>query len=272
MTAVKTVSLRFKPQTEEPAIRELPAPAPTSLVQSHHEEVDSPESALKILRSQPDTDALEDVLVYLSGRKSRDGFNIRIPSPFSAMIINELISTTIPDFWDGIDGLKALLLTCLRSVAGIGAVLSRLRLLVSQYKPSAGGADAERPILDMISVMSELLTGQDTSYGIWSDISFLVENQARQVLLWKEYLNYVASGKIISAVAQAEDITKLRTTLSEGLWLSNGSIYSAWLGTNIASMIRRPSSLNNAPSMKAAAQLCGKSFGIGYAGRWLLTL
>ena len=269
LTAVKTVTLRQRPQPEESHLDEVGPVKP--LVQTERAALKSPDNVLELLRSRPDTDALEDVLIYLSKRQTRDGFNIRVPSPSAAKIINELISTTIPNFWDGIDGLKTLLLDTLRSVAGIGAIVARLRLLTSSSKvanQAAQTSDSTHSVLQLASVLSQLLTSDDTTFRVLADIRRLVDNQVKQDLLWKEYLVSVASGRIIAVVAQAEDVTNTTVIIKEKSWLSDGHKYSAWLGRNVAYMVRRLARPPDKFDINAAAQMCGKAFNIGYAGRY----
>lgn len=272
LTAVKTVTLRQKPQSEDPLLTEIRPSKSASkpLIQAERLAINSPEDVLETLRSRPDTDALEDVLIYLSRRQSCHGFNIRVPSPASAKIMNELISTTIPDFWESINGLQDLLLETLRSVAGVCALVARLRLLVTQHKPTqqtVQSASATKPILDLISILSKLLKPDDTAYRMFTDIQKLVENQTKRDLLWKEYLSSVASGRIISAVAQAEDVTKVAEGIEERSWLSDGPRYSGWVGRNVAYMVRQAANPLDKPVVKAAALLFGKTSNIGYPGR-----
>lgn len=268
LTEVKTVTLRQKPQQDKPLLEEVQPAKP--LVRSHHAAISSPEDVLEILRSQPDTDFLEDVLIYLNRRQNQNGFNIRVPSPSSAKIINELVSTTIPDFWESLDGLRNLFIETLRNIASIGAIVARLRLLISQYKPNkqdVQSSDAARPILVLISVLSQILETDDLSSRVFADMNRLVESQTKRDLLWKEYVASVASGRIVSAVAQAEVATNTAASISQRSWLSEGPKYSAWLGRNVAQIVQQASSSTGENVFKAAAQLCGKAFSIGYGGQ-----
>lgn len=270
LTAVKTVSLRPKPQTEPAVIQEVRVEKRPQVQTQHHEPVTSPENVLRVLRSSPDLDALKDALQYLTlPSKAQHDFNIRIPSASAAKIVNELIVTTIPDFWDSIEETRPILLRSLRSIAGIGALLARLNLLIAKHEASKQrlqDTEAARPIKEIITVFSKLLSGDGLSLQVWEDINELIENQTKRMLLWKEFLSSTASGKIISAVAHAEDLVKATRSTNEGSWLSNGSEYSAWLGRNVAIMARRAEGAGHEPIAKATAQLLGKSFGIGYPG------
>ncbi|KAL1305668.1 hypothetical protein AAFC00_007261 [Neodothiora populina] len=271
LTEVKTVTLRPKPNTgsaNELRLKEHKVTKP--LIQSEPPVIKSPEDVLDILRSQPDIDTLEDVLIYLSQRQGKDGFDIRLPSPASARIVHEIVNTTIPDFWENLGGLRDLLLQVLRSIAGISATLARLQLLVSECKTnkqSPKSSNATSPIRDLIAVLGHICNTDDLTFQILSNVRKLAQNQTRSDLLWKEYLATIATGRIVSSVAEAETVLDLSTAADERSWLSDGSRYSAWLGRNVAHMVRQSSSLPEDPNVKAAAQLYGKACNIGYAAR-----
>jgi len=269
LTAVKTVTLRPKSAAETSVSEEVTATNPRIL--AARITLKTPEDALETLKSRPDSDSLEEVLIYLSRRQDRDDFSISVPSPSSAKITNELISTTIPDFWQDIGHLEKLMLDTLRTVAGIGAIVARLRSLTSQYKPDkrvAQSSNAAQPISDLINVLSGILCSDDVTYHIFTNVKTLVQSQVKQDLLWKEYLTSVATGKIVSAVAEAEDVIGTNDTDRKRSWLSDGSQYSAWLGRNVAYMARKTAESPDEPVMKAAAQMCGRALNLGYGGRF----
>lgn len=268
LTAVSTISLRTKPQDERNIIEEVSA-------EKHQPHIvrKSPTSAdevLHILRSHPDEDAVIDLLLFLNQQSQKTaGFEIKSPTPSSAKVINELINTTLPDFWDSSENFNRLVLECLRSVAGIGAILARLRLLTSQHASSQqsvkGKGETTRPLADVISIFSQLLSSNSLAQHVLADIDRLVENQAKRILLWKEFLTLVGTGKIVAAVAEAEDMVKSVASQHDPSWLSDGSKYSAWLGRNVCTMMQ--SSFKEASARKTIAQLCGKALGMGYPGR-----
>ncbi|KAG9719093.1 hypothetical protein KCU73_g14898, partial [Aureobasidium melanogenum] len=132
LTAVSTVSLRSKQKnTNKLVIEEVVPERPKS--RPIRKSPASIDEALHILRSSPDQDALHDLLLFLSQPSQQSaGFDIKIPTPSSAKLVNELINTTLPDFWGTDDQTNGLLLGCLRSVAGIGGILAKLRLSISK--------------------------------------------------------------------------------------------------------------------------------------------
>jgi telomere length regulation protein len=267
LTAVSTVSLRSKPADKKPIIEEIGQEKPRA--RAVRNSPTSTDEVLHILRSSPDTDALHDLLLFLNQPSQQSaGFDIKTPTPSSAKVVSELISTTLPDYWGSHDQTNLLIIDCLRSVAGIGAILAKLRLLISQHQSSrqgVKGSDSTRPLSDLTSVFSQLLDSDDLARNVYTDIDRLVESQAKRTLLWKEFLTLVGTGKIIASAAEAEDTVKSAEGQHEPSWLSNGSKYSAWLGRNVYAMLQQKT--KDATTYKAAAQLCGKALGIGYPGR-----
>jgi telomere length regulation protein len=267
LTAVSTVSLRSKQADKKLIIEEVVSERPKA--RTVRNSPTSSDEVLHILRSSPDTDALHDLLLFL-GQPSQQsaGFDIKIPTPSSAKVVNELINTTLPDFWGSHDQTNSLITDCLRSVAGIGAILAKLRLLISQNQSSrqrVKGAETTRPLSNLTSVFSQMLDSDDLAQNLYTDTDRLVESQAKRILLWKEFLSLVGTGKIVASVAEAEDTVKSAEGQHEPVWLSNGSKYSAWLGRNVCTMLQQKK--KDANTCKAAAQLCGKALGIGYPGR-----
>lgn len=272
LTAVSTVSLRSNPTTNKLVIEEVVAERPTP--RTVRISPASPDEALHILRSSPDQDALHGLLLFLSQPSQQSaGFDIKIPTPSSAKLVNELINTTLPDFWGSDDQTNVLLLDCLRSVAGIGGILAKLRSTVSKYQSArrgVQGSESTQPLSDLISILSQLLCSDHLAENVYDDINTLVESQPKRTLLWKELLTLVGTGKIVASAAEAEDTVKSAGGQLEPSWLSNGSKYSAWLGRNVCTMLHKVS--KDTSTCKAAAQLCGKALGIGYPGRKTLFL
>lgn len=266
LTAVSTVSLRSKPTDKKLIVEEIIQETPK--VRTVRNSPASTDEVLHCLRSSPDADALHDLLLFLNQPSQQSaGFDIKIPTPYSAKVVTELINTILPDFWGSDDQINLLITDCLKSVAGIGAILTKLRLVIAQNKSSrqgVKGSDSTRPLSDLTSVFSQLLDSDSLAQNVYTEIDRLVESQAKRTLLWKEFLTLVGTGKIIASVAEAEDTVKSAEGQLETSWLSNGSKYSAWLGRNVCTMLQHTT--RDTSRCKAAAQLCGKALGIGYPG------
>lgn len=258
-------------------IKRSQQPAPSvAAAHSTYASIDTPETALKALKDQPDFDTVGRVLNYLDrSLQTQDGFSIATPGPLSAQIINALVTITIPDYWrtfrqSGRNIPK--LIKCLQNCSGLGAILSRLRPLIAdcrQKKRLDQTRDASEHIEDLLDVLSRILKSNETSLHIWTNIQTHAPNSAQRNLLWKEYISLVASGRVLSMAAQAEDALKERGVTRDEVWLSNGNEYAAWLGRNIACIICGNLKTDDLPLL---AQICGKSLTLGYNGMYSETL
>lgn len=66
--------------------------------------VQSPEDALQLLRSEPDTDSLLSTLKRLSSVDGlQSGFDIHSPSPVGAQVVNTIVSSIVPTFWSALE-------------------------------------------------------------------------------------------------------------------------------------------------------------------------
>ncbi|KAI9806862.1 MAG: telomere binding protein [Piccolia ochrophora] len=251
-------------------------------------DVTSPDIALEILRSRPDLAALSRALTFLNPRKcNSDKFNIRLPSPQAAQILNALVESVIPDYWAllhsssslasqsslkgrDIPRVRTLLLRCFSSVNGLGAILARLRRLTASEGERRGieaGFDHSQYITDLVDVLNSLLVDDAYLWQSWSESKEFLESSTAQTLLWKELVLLVCTGKLLSAVAEAEDILrKSNDAINQGNWIGNGVKYSAWLGRNILSMSWRLS-LDNDPGWTATAHALSRSLSLGYTER-----
>jgi len=264
LTAVQTVSLHEPPPIEE--IKQ------TKLTQKPLQEVKaiaitSPDDALQLLRSEPDLERLHRILLYIAEHRST-GYDIRIPSPQAAKIINELVTTIIPDYWAALGSDRKLLIRCLKNVAGIGALVTRLRSLLSssnvdqQKEPHEKLTQSARN--DLLSVLEQLLDGDDLVSLIWEQTSSAGSTLTQQRLIWKEFISTIGSGKVIAVVAEGEAKSSSISKPSPRRWLSNGPQYAAWLGRNVATMAFRIPSADQI-GCAAVASLCSKALTLGYA-------
>jgi telomere length regulation protein len=233
--------------------------------------IESPDQVSQILRNQPDLHTVSSVLKYLTSTSdSGDDFNLVTPSPVSAQIVDILVSQTVPDYWRSIEKsshLEKQIVSCLRSANGIGAILSRLRPLIADCRQKKGvenTRDAVSQIEDLIDVFEKVLSGDRTSTQIWGGIQKHSRNPTEGKLMWNEYVAQVASGRILSLVAEAESILKERESSHPPSWLGTGKDYAAWLGRNIAILVKEAQSKEGISS--AIGQLCGKAIGLGYFG------
>jgi len=234
--------------------------------------VDSPETALKALKEQPDPATLNGVLSFLSNEAVRKhGFHLMIPDPVAANIVYQLVNTTIPDYWRTLQqpGLQEKqLVECLRNPCGVGNILTRLRPLITdcqQKKPVGNERDSASHIEDLLDVLGKALEGDEFLKKIWVDVEDHAKNAGQAKLIWRELVSQVASGRILSVVAEAEDVLKERDRPRKTGWLGDGKKYASWLGRNIAMLMKGAG--NSEQSTAAVLDMCSKTLSLGYTGK-----
>ena len=239
--------------------------------------IDSADNVLKILQSKPSFEALGRCLRWLtsSDRNKSDGFNITIPSPQVAQTVNALVNEILPNFWHLLEGnkdlataeQKSLLLKCLSSITGIGALAARLRALTAAFRgPSHDQKTTPRSdgpqLQETVDVLQLILQGNKTVLRIWKDNERFIDKAVQRTLLCKELVSWLSSGRLLSVAAEALHSKDLH---AEKYWIGDGRLYSRWLGQNVKS-IAAISNTNASKECKFAAQLLGKALSLGYIG------
>lgn len=238
---------------------------------------------IDLLKSRPTTDELSTILSALDPfNASRDvqRFDIRIPSPATAQILQLLVSTIIPDHWGTLDAKgkkpkdtksRAALLRCLSNVAGIGSLVAQQRSLIATARAmtkQTEGSSSNLLIQDILSVCAALLEPKDFLSHLKSDISLIYDNRTRQQVAWRELVSLIAGGKILSTAAEALTLVKDSESLSSISWIGDGPRYASWLGGNIA---RLTSKLKPEESdWPSVALLTGRALSLGYSGTFLV--
>lgn len=267
LTAVRTTKITTR--TNESVVPSTP----NQLQHTRKIRITSPEDVLQTLQEQPSVDALEHVLEYLV-QPGVGSFDIRVPGPLSAKIINTLVNTTIPDYWLVLNSsstgsvVVSLLKECLCNVSGIGAVVARLKLLVAEISQTSRPTESKnvlQHIQDLLDVLTQMLNGERVAENLWKNISNSITASSRRTILWREFLSLTASGRVLSTAAQAEDILKAGRHLASETWLAKGPDYAKWLGRNVVCMACTAST-KEGEKLTATAHLCGKALTLGYTG------
>ena len=238
--------------------------------------VKSPEDALEALKSKPDHATLVSTLRWLQTTGPRlDDFNIKKPSPKAALIIFALINDIVPDYWQILSSddsqEKKLLVQCLSSIAGIGAMTSRLRLLLTSLrdcqKPAQYTAISKsQPVETLLDLLETVLTEPNLITGIWNDIDDCDLLSSQKSLQWKEFTSLVASGKLLSVVGEVNLLLgDLNPGLKAGSWVGDGSQYAAWLGRCMQGAAKALKK-DDIEGQKALSQLLSKGLTLGYTG------
>lgn len=244
----------------------------------------SPAEALETLRSEPDYDSLISTLSYL--KSSETGFSITLPSSLSAQLVHVLVSETAPTYWNVLQtpqnsknaskqkhlpistGLNSLL-SCLRSVMGLSAVLLALRGLVQKSKESeksVRGQSIQVTLSVLLDLLAAILEGDRTIELISQTIWNTSGSSPNQKTLWHDFLS-LTSSKILSTAAETEDIINgLDRKIREKLWISEGRLYADWLACNIGQWAH--SLARNVQSdWNLCSETLSKSFRLGHTGK-----
>lgn len=243
-------------------------------------EINTSETALNVLKSVPSLPDVIRVLRFLDpvGPK-KQSFNILVPSSISAQLLHLLISITIPDYWDKLPAsydenldqeknefhARAALLRCLSSVAGITALVVRLRTLLDaeEFKNQATGK--EHMLKNVLSVLVSVIKPQGLLFHLYKTNVQLSKNDAQNQVIWKEAISYIAVGKLLSIIA--ESLRSLGSVnISKSIsWAGEGQRYATWLGRNISFMCCNVT-MDDAPAWRAMGDFFGRSLSLGYAG------
>lgn len=243
----------------------------------------SPEDALETLRREPDYDSLISVLRFLSRHGTQDlAFpSIKLPSPLSAQLVQVLVSDIVPNYWALLiedagagdakhSGLK-LLLYCLSSVAGINAILVRLRALIQEARSEATDR-TKRPDISLnlgilLDLLSRVLHGDGWLLEAWQVATSGQDGPARVRPRVHEIAATFGSGRIVSLAAEAEEIAKTGSTKkrsADDFWPADSLRYSLWLGRNIVTW-QLSDSASQEP--KLGPDLLAKALRLGHSGK-----
>ena len=249
----------------------------------------TPEDALRSLQSQPDVDLLAQILNWLfTPNVIEECINIKLPGPKSALIINALVNDIVPSYWETLKEsdspfhtrIRSLLLKSLASIAGIGALISRLRFLVGSRKSNNAQTRIQRLAVEddqsiriVIDVLQSILEDNSAVLRIWKGIQLSNLKGSQRGLLWKELISVVATGRLLSAVAQANTVlNENSSSIEEGSWLGDGRLFSAWLGRSISYMISSRETDFSSEGIKEVTTLLSKAMTLGYNSRHLLLI
>lgn len=236
----------------------------------------NPEDVLEALRAKPDQATLGRALRWLSRTGQQpDDFNIKKPGPRAAQIVFTLVNDIVPDYWELLSGQGGqntrLLVQCLSSVAGIGAITSRLRLLLTSLKDSQKPAQVTvisktQPVDILLSVFETILAKENFLTTIWHDIESCNLSSSQKSLQWKEFVSLVASGKVLSIASEANlTLGNLSSNLKDWSWVGDGSQYAKWLGGCMQHAVKAVED-HDIEGQKALSQLLSRVFTLGYTG------
>ena len=270
---------RLKSGDPQPASAQQQAPATTR----NANKLSSSDDVLEILRSGPSLAELTKSLQWLRQRTLRPGdFNVKLPGPKASRLVFLLANEILAHFWPvlrddpDVDGSKPRigLITCLSSIAGLGALASRLRILTRSLEHGTHGGSSihKRPaesfhLSETLDFLQTVLEQDGFIAGLLHDVEHGISKPVQRDVAWKELVAWLGTGKLVHAASEASSVNSWATLdENDGLWISNGSKYATWLGQNIlASVIKLETS--EAEEWKKLVLLYSKSLSLGYTGK-----
>lgn len=263
--------------------------APKRVKQSSLVQASTPEEALEILKNEPDYEALLSTLRFL--HKSTSKFNIHSPGPLASQLIQVLVTEIVPNYWavlrdsDGRHtlvqkngksknkGHSELLLSCLRSVPGFGAMALKIKQdikITRSTNNKVGEKGGHQNLSSLLQVLEKLLEGETAVQILWETVVCASGVQATRKGLWKEALA-IFGGKLSGLVAESEDLLKAsKAETSQACWIADGSLYAGWLSENICSWVQALRT-DDEQGWKACGELLSKSLRLGHTGIRLST-
>ena len=238
--------------------------------------IKSPEDVLEALKTKPDDATLSRALRWLNRTLTHnDEFNIKNPGPKATQITFTLVNDIVPDYWETLRSNagheKDLLVRCLRTVAGIGAITSRLRSLLTSskdiQKPAAiTFVSKAQPVEILLSLLDTVLASEEIVTTIWREIQVCNLPSFQKSLQWKEFCSLVASGKVLSIASEASlSVGDSSSSIKDTCWISDGSQYVAWLGACIQHTLKALTD-GDVEGQRALSQLLSKGLTLGYTG------
>jgi telomere length regulation protein len=252
-----------------------PSPRPLIAEVSQPDAVNSSSEVLNLLRGEPDLQTVHQCLECLTrGSADGDSFDIRFPSPLAAQITHALTSNIIPNYWAPLQkdtsskSTKQLLKKVLRTVSGLGAILAQLKSFIAERSDGEKLGSTEKGVDQgraLVQVLEEIFDDELIN-DICRDI-FLDAPKPQQKLLLRDFVQLIASGRIISTIAETEPMVCKSDQQSRRSWLSSGSDYSRWLSRSIAQMVKELELGCEQEAMWATtSQMLGNALSLGYTG------
>jgi len=244
-----------------------------------HTNLHTAKDVLAVVQSKPGAEELANCLQWLSDADQKSkGFSIKCPGPLAAQIIFCLVHDILPHYWHSLSTSqsskrqKKQLTNILRSAAGLGALISRLRTLNNLQNDSgnaskdAGETNARLQLLsETLKITEEVLKGDGTMWSLWQDIEQQISKPLQRSLTWNEIVSMLAAGRLLSTAAEADATVRTKSkTVVESAWIADGSEYSAWLGRNIVKMGSRLQATDKG-AFKARSDMFSKALRLGHS-------
>lgn len=283
LTPVRTTYFKGKHREQLVVEARLPARLPSTIATA--------DDALSVLKSQPDYEALIAVLRFLLPDSASAAFDIRLPSPKSAAITLVLVTEIAPNYWTllqegscspatgpaAADSSKppvtdlACFVRCLRSIAGINAVVGQIKALIEESK--GGRRDVPRPDISLhlglfLDLLAATLEGSDSVCQLWRSSTGILADAASKKVQSQCLTSIITNGKISSLSAEGAKVIGTDHVPNRAQWLTDGAEFSRWLGRNVVAWARNLS--DDATELQAMVDVFQRCLSLGYAGESLI--
>lgn len=272
LTPVSRTSLKFN-DNGGPLLQQVCTKAQTIKTTSVFD-TSSPENVAETLKSEPDYDTLISVLKTLAQEQDKNGgFKIGTPGPQAAKIIQILVTEVTPNYWTLLRESSAeaegsdieLLLSVLKNLAGLNAILLRIKTLIQAKRtdsPESKRSDIDLNLSITLDLLCEVLHGDDRVQQLWATALTGLDATKHRILS-RELVNVIGGGRIISLSAEGDGIVP-RESKARPVWTAVGNKYSDWLARNVIAWSKKALTVEE---KKMTAQLLAKCLRLGYLGR-----
>ncbi|GAO20020.1 hypothetical protein UVI_02064200 [Ustilaginoidea virens] len=285
LSPVRTTYLRAKTNQASPAAAATASPPP---------QISSADDVLSVLKGQPDHDSLVAVLRFLTDRRGQRGFDIHIPSPRSAAIVSVLVNETVPNYWPVLKGPSLVeeeqepasalprspdarrLVACLQSVAGINALLSRIRADVQESRLGEQHVKRPGPNLHLgvfLDFLAAVLDGDGSLRRLWQSSTARdarATSNNNNKFQSQSLIALITGGRVISTTAEALVVAGGQDAVpARARWLTAGVEFSRWIGRNVATWAKlQPDDVSE---LDFCSDIFHRSLSLGYADELLLS-
>ncbi|KAG5983783.1 hypothetical protein E4U55_007182 [Claviceps digitariae] len=311
LTPVRTTYLRRRPDHEPLLAQldsSTAASANTKEARISISAIDSADHVLSVLKSQPDYDSLSAALRFLitSSKHKHESstFNVHVPSPKSAAIVHVLVTEIVTNYWvllqetssssssspsspppttqDATGAAEASpssdarrLIECLQSVTGLNAIVGHIKALFlvesRTSKQHLKRSDVQLHLGIFLDLLATLLEGDDAIWRLWHSSTVHLTDAASRKVQTQSLLSLVASGKILSLVAEISAVIGQDAMPLCARWLVNGVDYSKWLARNVVAWAKVHTDSGEDFEFQSCFDLFQRSLSLGYA-ETILTL
>ncbi|KAG5953213.1 hypothetical protein E4U53_006340 [Claviceps sorghi] len=243
--------------------------------ESSTHETSTPESSTPE-SSAPESSAPESSAPESSAPESST-FNVHVPSPQSAAIVHVLVTEIATNYWTLLQEASSSaqssdarrLVECLQSVAGVNAIVGHVKALLllesSTSKQGLNRSDVRLHLGIFLDLLATLLEGDDAIWKLWHSSTACLTDVASRKVQTQSLLSLLASGKILSLVAEISSVSGQETVPLRARWLINGADFGRWIARNVVTWARVKVHCGDGFELDSCCALFQRSLSLGYS-------